>query len=228
MSNMDSSQQADLMDAAGPRRDADARASPRSNFYLAAVLQKAGFSASVKVRNMSATGALIEASAVPEQGADVQLIRGRLAVPATVVWSTEGRCGLRFSSLVCVAEWLAPPGNADQQRVDETVRLLRLGAVPLPQRSAPAAKAHCNAGQSIRLGEDLQRVSRLIASLGDDLAGDTDVLIRHSDKLQTLDIAIQTISAVADALAASNLDEAALARLETLRSGCAEALAVNS
>jgi hypothetical protein len=85
-----------------------------------------------------------------------------------------------------------------------------------------------DAAKPSRLAMDIQRVLTLIQSLGDDLANDKEVLMRHSAKLQHLDIAIQTLSAVANALSVSMVDEASLARLQNLRSGCAQALAASA
>jgi hypothetical protein len=51
---------------AGEDRAADALAVARTNLFLAAIMQGDGFSAPVKVRNMSATGALVEAAAGDE------------------------------------------------------------------------------------------------------------------------------------------------------------------
>jgi hypothetical protein len=212
------------VDTIDPERAPEARAAQRSNMFLAAVLQGPGFSAPVKVRNMSATGALVEAAAVPGPSIAVRLIRGSLVAPAVVAWSGGSRCGLRFSSIVSVPDWLAAVRNSEQNRVDDTVRLLKLGAVPLPQRPIPPAAAENFAGPAA-LAMDIQRVLTLIQSLGDDLASDQNVLLRHSARLQHLDIAIQTLSAVADALSVSTVDDASLTRLENLRSGCAEALA---
>lgn len=201
----------------------ESRHSPRSNMFIAAAIQGGGFSSPVKVRNMSVTGALVEGPTMPRPGEQVRLVRGSLSVCARVAWSAEGRCGLHFSSLVCVRDWLAPPANGAQQRVDEAVGLLKLGALPLPER--PTASANAPAGDLQPLyGEDLRRASRLIELLGDDLAGDEQVVERHSAKLQSLDIVIQTLSAVADALTEASEDREIARRLENLRASCTQAL----
>lgn len=201
----------------------DPRVEPRTNMFLGAVIREAGLSLPVKVRNMSVSGALVEGSALPGEGASVQLVRGSLAVSATVAWSSEGRCGLRFSSLACVRDWLAPPTNAGQQRVDETVRLLKLGAVPMPQRSASASEPP-SAVQSGQFGQDLRRVGRLIQHLSQALSSDKDAVIRHAGELQNLDIALQMIAALADALESGASDGASALRLDSLRATCTAAL----
>jgi hypothetical protein len=190
--------------------------------FLAAVLRGPGLSAPVKVRNMSATGALVEGAAVPPGGANIQLMRGSLVVPAIVAWSQERRCGLHFSSLVCVRDWIAPRSNTTQDRVDETVRLLKLGALPMP-RSSPA-QGDDSTPSSVQLGEDLLCAARLIEDLGEHLSIDVETLVRHGEKLQNLDIALQTIAAVVQALKGQAEEGAVAARMENLRSSCAAAL----
>lgn len=172
-------------------RDVDARAATRSSIYLAAALYCDGASTSVRIRNISATGALVEGAAIPGSGALVQLVRGGLIVHALVAWSADGRCGLKFSGSIDPQAWRAAPTNSEQQRVDGVVRLVKAGAVPLP---VPAQPSETDLGQG--LSEDLRSVSELLNRLGEVLAGDDDVVTRHGSSLQHLDIAVQVIGAV--------------------------------
>jgi len=204
-------------------QSADPRAEPRTNMFLGAVIRSAGLSFPVKVRNMSVSGALAEGRGLPEEGADVELVRGSLAVSATVAWCSEGRCGLRFSSLACIRDWLAPPTNPGQQRVDEAVRVLKLGAVPMPHRSASLSETS-RGNQSARFGQDLRQVGRLIQHLSQAISSDGDAVIRHAGELQNLDIALQTIAALADAIESGASDSASALRLDSLRATCAAAL----
>jgi len=201
-------------------RAADARASPRTNLFLAAVLHGPGYSAPVKVRNMSATGALLEAAAVPHRGAAIRLVRGSLAISGIVVWSAPGRCGLHFSSFICVREWMAPPANGEQQRVDEAVRLLKAGAIPL----SAVANSTSGAG-SKEFGGDLRNVARLLETLAEHLIGNEVTLLAHGAELQNLDIAVQTLNAVASALGSESDSPALFSRIENLRTSCHQALA---
>jgi hypothetical protein len=203
---------------------ADAREQVRTNMFLAAVIRSAGVSLPVKVRNMSVTGALVEGDGLPYHGAEVQLARGSLVVSGTVAWSSRGRCGLRFSSLICVRDWLAPPANGGQQRVDEAVRVLKLGAVPIPQRSAAEVDTSSRP-QPAQFGRDLQRIAGLIADLSDELSSDAHIVTHHAEKLQNLDIALQTIAVVADTLTGEMAETTAAARLGNLRTSYAAALA---
>ena len=75
----------------------------------------------VKVRNMSASGALVEGSTLPHPGTPCLLKRGEIALEAEVVWMKFGKAGLRFARRADVAQWL-PSGRRSQSDVDDAVR----------------------------------------------------------------------------------------------------------
>ncbi len=195
------------------------RTNPRTNMFVAAVLKTVDGSVPVRIRNLSSVGALVEGAVMPAAGSAVSLARGCLATSAEVVWSADNRCGLRFLSLVSVRDWMAPPANTEQARVDNTVRLLRAGAIPL---------AVCGESSAIprreQLGRDLRSVVRLVEAIGDDLAGNPATVSSHADELQKLDIALQMIASVANILAGDAEAEPVAARLANLRLSCREAL----
>jgi hypothetical protein len=68
----------------------------RSNVLMAAALELSGASLPVKLRNLSAEGALVEGDKLPVEGAEVVFRRQELSVQAKVVWVGGGRCGLSF------------------------------------------------------------------------------------------------------------------------------------
>jgi hypothetical protein len=205
--------------------DADARGAARASLYLAATLYCDGCSSLAKIRNLSATGALVESAATPAAGELVQLVRGGLIVHGLVAWSDQGRCGLRFSGSIDVQQWRSAPANAAQQRVDEVVRLVKAGAVPLPlpqfdpigERSRPADSA----GQ---LSADLRRVSDLLEALSDTLASDSYVMTRAGPVLQNLDIAMQVIAAVEAIVDGRGNVDREITRLDALRTSADQAL----
>ena len=206
-------------------RTADARSAPRSSIYLAATLYCDGSAFPVKIRNISATGAFVEGGSVPPAGSLVQLVRGGLIVHGLVAWSAEGRCGIKLSGSVDVHLWRAVPTNAEQQRVDEVVRLVKAGAVPLP---IPPL-AHADEGNEpddpvTHVSGDLRRVSDLLESLGTVLSGDLEVVTRHGTELQNLDIAMQILAAV-DSLISGNANlESDPMKLAALRRSADQAL----
>lgn len=184
-----------------PKAGEEARGGVRTNVFLAAVLQGAGFSSPVRIRNMSEHGAQVEAPVLPSPGSEAVLVRGRLCVSCIVMWTKGNRSGLRLTSVVSVPDWLAPSDNKQQEHVDETVRLVKAGALSQAQvtvaRTAEAAAGSVSAAQLV---VDLRRAVLLIEKVGDELALDDAAVARHGASLQMIDVALQTISAIADTL----------------------------
>lgn len=81
------------MDQSSPNQN---RKSRRSNVLMFARLEQAGQSVSVKLRNLSSEGALVEADALPVEGSEVLFVKGELRTPARVAWCNEGHAGLAF------------------------------------------------------------------------------------------------------------------------------------
>lgn len=169
--------------------DCGARLEPRTNIFVMATIAASTASGPVKVRNLSARGALIEGAVLPAPQERVRLCRGRLAVTGEVVWSSSGRAGLRFDSRVRVEDWLPTGANrAAQQRVDELLQQLRADAA----NCAPASGSETGSPEAISPTE-LRELARAIEILANDLAGDDAIVRRHFSNLQTLDITAQVL-----------------------------------
>ncbi len=192
--------------------------------FVAAVLHAGGEHAPVKVRNMSANGAMIDSPMVPPPGTHAHLIRGALRAQGTVVWSLDNRCGLHFSSELSVREWLAPPSNVEQRRIDDIVALVKSGAAVPPDLGAPPDPP-APARSDTPLVDDLETVIRLLDALENDLTSSGETVARHGMKLQNLDIAMQMVRAIARELSPAGSGEAtSLAKLKDLRVSCEQAL----
>lgn len=186
---------------------------------MAATLHTAGVAHPVKIRDLSAVGAQIESSLLPEVGSEMTLARGALSVLGHVSWCTERRCGLHFSAPISVQNWMANPVNREQSRVDHAVAAVKAGAVPI----APPDRR--KAAMSPGVAEDLGLVSQLLEILGDALAGDPEIVTRHGITLQNLDIAVQTLTVLAETMHTGVRPNAAsVARLNELRAICDVAL----
>ena len=68
----------------------------RSHVLMAAALELSGASLPVKLRNLSAEGALVEGDHLPVEGTELVFRRHELSLAARVVWVGGGRCGLSF------------------------------------------------------------------------------------------------------------------------------------
>lgn len=74
------------------------RRSRRSHVLMAAILRADDGDHSVKLRNLSEHGALVEAEALPPVGSSVRFRKGELNLPARVAWVEDGRAGVAFDA----------------------------------------------------------------------------------------------------------------------------------
>jgi hypothetical protein len=85
----------------------DERRSPRFSVLLVARLVTTWGERIVKLRNISATGAMIEGDRIPPPGTDILLQRGALELFATIVWTRDKQAGLEFEATLTEAElWM--------------------------------------------------------------------------------------------------------------------------
>jgi len=109
----------------------DNRSQLRSNVFLAASLVAGALPLPVRVRNLSAYGALLDGGSLPPAGARVRLLRGELSADGKVACTAHGHAGIRFADEIDVGAWVRRLGHPGQQRVDEAVAALRRDR-PLP------------------------------------------------------------------------------------------------
>lgn len=87
------------------------RRSRRSQVYLTAMLEGSDASHSVKLRNLSEQGALVEGTNLPTAGSEVVFNRKELSTPGRVVWTDGTHAGIAFYKLLKAEEVLrhVPP-----------------------------------------------------------------------------------------------------------------------
>ena len=73
------------------------RRSRRSNVLLAASLEVSGGTLPVKLRNLSAEGALIQGEGLPIEGSEVVFCRNDLSVGSRVAWVQGNHAGVAFN-----------------------------------------------------------------------------------------------------------------------------------
>jgi len=162
--------------------------------FVMATLYANGGSTPVRVRNLSANGALIEAAVPLAPETAVRLTRGNLNVAGSVMWAEELKAGLRFAAPIAVAEWL-PQGRrgSGQQLVDEMVHRSRLGALsaepPLGRGASPAP--------GLELADELIRLRQLLERAGEELALDTRIAAEHMMALQLIDGTVHALARLA-------------------------------
>ena len=82
------------MDESSPSQNRKTR---RSNVLMSASLELSGTSLSVKLRNLSADGALVEGDKLPVEGASILFRKGDLSMPGNVAWANGRQAGINFT-----------------------------------------------------------------------------------------------------------------------------------
>jgi hypothetical protein len=190
--------------------DAPAQASrdPRTKVLLTATIRGDRFERTVRIRNMSSSGAMVEGTVLPAVGVQLTLVRNELEVGGEVVWATPGKCGIRFVEAVAVADWIAGTSALSaprsQARVDALQAGIRSGALiaPAAEEAAPDTAEIKNLEQ--RLAEEVAYLRRLVQAMGEELSDEPVVLHRHGRTLQQFDIVSQALGHVAAILASDN------------------------
>jgi hypothetical protein len=78
------------------RSDDDQRQRPRYRVLLSATLVTTADEQPVKLRDLSASGALIEGATLPAPGTDILIRRGGMELFATIAWRDGTRAGVEF------------------------------------------------------------------------------------------------------------------------------------
>lgn len=167
-----------------PSRRTDSRTNQRKSLFAAGVLKSTSGVWPVRIRNISATGALVEASSLPKAGLSVRLCRASLWINAEIRWVGDGRAGLLFEGCVDVAAWLRSCAvRGHQERVDEMIDEVRAS----PGVAVPAHKEFLDSPDA---------TARIVAILGQleeiasNLSASGNLMPQYAIELQTLDICI--------------------------------------
>lgn len=171
--------------------DDEPRIERRSNIFVMAALYADGRPITpVRLRNISRTGALIEAAVLPAPGSCVRLTRASLSASGTLLWVRGSKGGIQFESPVAVGEWL-PQGRRGfgQQFVDELFHQKRLGGVRVFDEGAAG------------LADELLGLRAALERTAEDLALDGAVAARHLASLQAIDLVGQALAKLAAVLA---------------------------
>ena len=91
------------MDESSPTQN---RKNRRSNVLMSASLELSGTSLAVKLRNLSADGALVEGDKLPVEGASLLFRKGELSVAGQVAWVNGRQAGISFGKKLNPAQLL--------------------------------------------------------------------------------------------------------------------------
>lgn len=189
-------------------REEAARLYPRKNLFLMATLVVGGANRAVRVRNLSASGALVEAARLPPSGGRAILQRGGLHAECELVWQADGRGGLKFATPIDLADWIPGASAQNQMQVDRAIAdaAATRGADP-SSSAAPDPLAEIDPGLLRRTADELAFVSRRLEALGSNLANDPHVVMRHATSLQELVLSMQILGHISRLLVADRPEE---------------------
>lgn len=185
---------------------AEARADPRINLFLSATVEVDGRSLSVRIRNLSRRGAMIECPGLPQSGSAIVIERTGLKIGGLLRWASGPRAGVQFDRVIDLAAWSPSLGltTRNQSDVDSAIAAVRSGTAPAPLVSSRRADPVDNLALRGRIGEELNCLSRMLEAASDALAGDPNVIARHIERLQEFDMASQMLVELAALLAADD------------------------
>lgn len=166
----------------------EGRRQARTHLFVAATLCADAGSSPVHIRNMSQSGALVEAAVLPEVGEKVRLKRGQLHATGSIVWRTGRKAGLRLDAAVHVADWMSRQVSAGQERVDALVSIVRNNA-------SAAATMAAEGPDRTSIEAELNQLRVELVALENALTEDVIVIATHPE-IQTLDISVQRIDRI--------------------------------
>jgi hypothetical protein len=180
--------------------------SSRTNLLLSGTIEARDIRSSVRIRNLSETGALLEGAALPKVGEHLVLRRLDLEIGATVIWSASSRCGVTFSGTISVdhwraGSWVAPRLSEKQEEVDRIQSAVRAGKGENLHGILPDLAVQTTIFTDKRIADELLAVQQLLEKMGDQLSDDAGVVQRHSLTLQSFDQACQSLGRLIDILA---------------------------
>lgn len=168
------------------------RLEARSNIFVMAALYVGSGSTPVRIRNMSRSGALVEAASLPVAGTKVRLARGSTSVTGEIMWVDRQKAGVRFDSPTSPNDWL-PGGKRGfgQQMADELAHQARLGAGS-KIASAPAQP------HATQMSDELLRLNQVLMRAGEELASNQALTAGQLIALQEIDVAAQRLANLAE------------------------------
>lgn len=159
------------------------RIDDRKSLFVAATLHHADGFCSVKLRNVSPTGALVEAEKLPRSGTPVEIRRGPLVAMGTVIWKRGGKAGVEFLGQTDVSRWL-PNGNQPSEKGFEVFK-------------GTPSSAFQSALPSFRMTtKDVEVVALMLDDLFETFSNDAGVRYNYSNKLQALTVASEMLRAL--------------------------------
>lgn len=191
-----------------PEKAEEGRKSRRTHAFLAATLETDGKVWPVRLRNISETGALIDAPAKLSIGTTLTLCRSDVEIPCTVVREDKGFVGLFFDQPLSAA-------TVDMLKVGKSSSHggIRAVAPKSPEdagKSASGSTGNSAFGSGLRpsrspldarLARELQYARSLLQFITEPIINDHTLLQRYGRNLQEIDYISQLLGHVAQIIA---------------------------
>jgi hypothetical protein len=204
-----------LPDSEGSDSSSEHRIAARANLMLAASIEGPGFNASVRIRNLSETGALLEGPDLPPVGSSFRLSRLKMHIAGTVVWLRAPRCGVRFEGPTSVSDWIA--GNSTAGSKGAAGSVLARANAPLPGGDGANRPEGVQSPRAIdyRIARELSSLQELLKQAASELEGEPGARDRVGPVLEKLAAATEIAGQLA--LVLTSRDQLAAARGVTLQ-----------
>ncbi len=184
----------------------EGRRTARVSILVAATLRVGSQALAVRIRNMSFDGALIEGAVLPLPDTRVELLRGDLRASGVVAWVDGNRCGVRLDHRIVVDSWISGKATTHQALVDRRIDEARRAMAAAPTEPGvvepgvvePVSRI---GPPDVAVAAEIDLIIAALASLGERLTDDPEVVARHGVQLQALDEAQQRLVAVKRRLA---------------------------
>ena len=168
--------------------DSDLRAETRTHLFMVAILGVGAAAVPVRIRNLSASGALIEGPNLPVADTAVTIRRGGLSVEGVIAWRSGNQAGMGFASPISVPAWLPRNGGSKQSEIDRMMFEAKNGGARHEERPRPV----CSLVDPNRALVELVSLRNELTILEDALVQDVRLVAAHPD-IQLLDIALQRV-----------------------------------
>ena len=160
---------------------ANLREIQRKALFVAATIVVGDQVDPVRVRNMSAGGALLEGAVLPVPGTTFEVVRAHLSVGAKAMWTRGNQCGVSFCENVDVAEWMTPNSPTQQQRIDSMFHQARC------QVAAVRKDRHDTAGSDeVPSADPVRMAIRMLVAMEEVFVIDPHIQMNHPAQMRAL------------------------------------------
>lgn len=182
-------------------KDAEAREVHRTNTMLAATASVGRSSWEVKIRNISALGAMVETPVRPSVKSSITLKRGSAFAAGEVIWTNNRAAGIKFFEQIDKSPWLSVP-------IHEAIEPTATSDIECTPSESQTACEFDDVILNRRVAEEIAYVARVVKATATLLAEDPILRIRYCSKMQELSMAVDELNSLGAVIISDNKEEA--------------------